>query len=181
MTTTSFVSFDLASLETRLLEELKNGFSPTLAVVFCSPQLPYADLGNLFDQYDIDLLGCTTAGEIVNESLHEAAISCLLMDVKRTDYKLIFCKNKGGIFETGRQLRHEADAAFANPALIVTSAGVGNDGEEIVRGLKAAEIPREIPLFGGLAGDDLNIINTHIFSRKDISHNGMADIVFDND
>jgi hypothetical protein len=181
MTTLSFVSFDLASLETRLLAELKNGFRPTLAVVFCSPQLPYTDLGDLFDQYDIDLLGCTTAGEIVNESLHEAAISCLLMDVKRTDYKLIFCENKKSIFETGQQLRHKADAAFANPALIVTSAGVVNDGEEIVRGLKAAEIPREIPLFGGLAGDDLSITNTYIFSRKKITHDGMAAIVFDND
>ncbi len=181
MTTISFVSFDIATLETRLLAELKNGFRPTLAVVFCSPQLPFMDIGDLFDRYNIDLLGCTTAGEIVNGGLHEAAISCLLLDVNRADYKLIFTKNTEGVFETGRQVRHEADIAFKNPAMIVTSAGVVNDGDEIVRGLKSSNIPREIPLFGGLAGDDLSVVNTYIFTRNNITHDGMAAIVFDND
>jgi hypothetical protein len=181
MTSISFVSFDIASLETRLLAEFKNGFRPTLAIVFCSPQLPFTDIGDLFDTYNIDLLGCTTAGEIVNSELHESAISCLLLDVNRAHYKLIFTKNTEGVFETGRQVRAEADAAFKNPALIVTSAGVLNDGDEIVRGLKSARIPREIPLFGGLAGDDLSIANTYIFTRKNITHDGMAAIVFDND
>jgi hypothetical protein len=181
MTSISFVSFDLASLETRLLAELKNGFRPTLAVVFCSPQLPFTDIGELFDRYNIDLLGCTTAGEIVDGDLHEAALSCLLMDVKKSNYSLIFTENKEGVFEMGQQLRREADAIFQNPAIIVATAGVLNDGEEIVRGLKSAAIPREIPLFGGLAGDDLSITNTYIFSRNNITHNGMLAIVFDND
>ncbi len=181
MTSISFVSFDIAALETRLLAELKNGFRPTLAVVFCSPQMPFTDIGDLFDQYNIDLVGCTTAGEIVNAELHEGAISCLLLDVKKSDYQLIFTKNTEGVFETGRQVRLEADAAFKNPALIAMSAGVLNDGDEIVRGLKAARIPREIPLFGGLAADDLNIKSTYIFTRKHITHDGMVAIVFDND
>ena len=181
MTATSFVSFDIANIETRLLSELKMGFRPTLAVVFCSPQLAYTEIGGLFDRYNIDLLGCTTAGEIVNAELHEAAISCLLLDVNRAHYKMIFTKNTEGVFQTGRQVRREADAAFKHPALIVTSAGVTNDGDEIVRGLKSAAFPREIPLFGGLAGDDLSILNTFIFSRTNISHDGMAAIVFDND
>jgi hypothetical protein len=181
MTTISFVSFDIATLETRLLEELKNGFRPTLAVVFCSPQLPFMDIGDLFDRYNIDLLGCTTAGEIVNSELHEAAISCLLLDVNRANYKLIFTKNTEGVFETGRHVRHEADTAFKNPALIVTTAGILNDGDEIVRGLKSSKISKEIPLFGGLAGDDLSVVNTYIFTRNDITHDGMAAIVFDND
>jgi hypothetical protein len=181
MTTLSFVSFDLASLETRLLSELKAGFRPTLAVVFCSPQLPFTEIGELFDRYNIDLLGCTTAGEIVNGELHDAAMSCLLLDVNRADYKLIFTKNTEGVFQTGRQIRREADAAFKHPALIVTSAGVTNDGDEIVRGLKSSAFPREIPLFGGLAGDDLSVTNTYIFSRSTITHDGMAAIVFDND
>ena len=181
MTSVSFASASLESLETRLLFELKNGFRPNLAIVFCSPQMPFDQIGELFDRYSIDLLGCTTAGEIVNDTLHEGSISCLLMDVNRVNYQLVFTKNTEGVFETGKKLRAEADAAFANPAIIVTTAGVLNDGEEIVRGLKAATIPREIPLFGGLAGDDLSITNTYIFSRTDITHDGMAAVVFDND
>jgi hypothetical protein len=181
MTSTSFVSFDLAALETRLLSELKNGFRPTLAVVFCSPQQPFTEIGGLFDQYNIDLLGCTTAGEICNAELHEGGISCLLLDVKKSDYSLVFTKNTEGIFETGRKIRQEADAAFKNPAIIAVSAGVLNDGDEIVRGLKSAANSREIPLFGGLAGDDLSIVNTYIFTRNNITHDGMAAIVFDND
>jgi hypothetical protein len=181
MTSISFVSFDIATLETRLLAELRNGFRPTLAVVFCSPQLPFTDIGDLFDTYNIDLLGCTTAGEIVDAELYEAAISCLLLDVKRTDYKLIFSQNTEGVFETGQRIRHAADAAFQNPALVVMTAGVLNDGDEIVRGLKSAKVPREIPLFGGLAGDDLNVVNTYIFTRNNTTHDGMVAVVFDND
>jgi hypothetical protein len=180
MTSVSFASDSLDSLETRLLMELKNGFRPNLAIVFCSPQMPFKQIGGLFDRYNIDLLGCTTAGEIVDNNLYEASISCLLMDINQTDYRLIFTKNTEGVFETGQQLRADADAAFANPAMIVATAGVLNDGEEIVRGLKSAVIPREIPLFGGLAGDDLAITDTYIFSRTSITNNGMAAIVFNN-
>ena len=79
MTSVSFASASLESLETRLLFELKNGLRPSLAIVFCSPQTPFDQIGELFDRYNIDLLGCTTAGEIVNDTLREGSISCLLI------------------------------------------------------------------------------------------------------
>ena len=39
---------------------------------------------------------------------------------------------------------------------------------------------REIPMFGGMAGDDSMIENSYIFSRRDITNNGIAALIFDN-
>ena len=169
-----------AALESSLLKLLKDGLRPTLGIVFCSSKQDFEEISHVFNTYDIDLLGCTTAGEINNGTLSEHSISCLLIEMSREHYRLNFIKNTEGVIATGAQLRQFAHEAFENPAMIVCSAGVLNDGEQVVAGLKM-NATREIPLFGGLAGDDLQILNTYIFTRTENTNNGMAALVFDND
>ena len=180
MRTQSLFVKQVSILENHLLDFLKNGFKPTLGIVFCSPKQNFKEITHLFDSYCIDLLGCTTAGEIADETLAEGGISCMLMDISKDRYNIYFERNTEGVFEGAHKLRLLADSSFDNPAMIVCSAGVLNDGEQIVAGLKfGAE--KEIPIFGGLAGDDSMILNTYIFTRKDISNDGIATIVFDHD
>ncbi len=180
MRTQSLFVKQVSLLEKHLLDFLKNGFKPTLGIVFCSPKQNFEEITHLFDSYSIDLLGCTTAGEITDETLAEGGISCLLMDISKDLYAIYFERNTEGVFEGAHKLRLLADSTLANPAMIVCSAGVLNDGEQIVAGLKLSA-EKEIPIFGGLAGDDLMILNTYIFTRKDITNDGIATIVFDND
>lgn len=168
-----------SQLEDHLLKFLKSGFKPTLAIVFCSPKQSFEDISRLLDSYNIDLLGCTTAGEICNESLSSGGVTCLFMDLSRDYYSIQFERNTEGVFHNAQKIRLLADHAFKNPALIVCSAGILNDGEQIVAGLKY-EAENEIPIYGGLAGDDSMIQNSYIFSRKDITNDGIAAIVFDN-
>lgn len=176
----SIISRSTTSLESNLLNLLKDGYRPTLGIVFCSSKQDFKEISSIFDNCSIDLLGCTTAGEITDDTLTENSISCLLMDISKDKYRLHFVRNTEGVLETGSTLRQFAQEAFTNPAMIVCSAGVLNDGEKVVEGLRQGT-QREIPLFGGLAGDDLQILNTHIFTRKEYSNDGMAAIVFDND
>lgn len=176
----SIISKSITSLESNLLNLLKDGYRPTLAIVFCSSKQDFKEISAIFDNCGIDLLGCTTAGEITDDTLSDNSISCLLMDVSKDKYRLCFTKNTGGVVETGQALRQFAHEAFENPAMIVCSAGILNDGEQVVAGLKKNG-SCEIPIFGGLAGDDLEIINTYIFTRTEHTNNGMAAIVFDND
>jgi hypothetical protein len=179
MISKSFISKSTISLESSLLRLLKEGYRPTLGIVFCSSKQDFEEISWIFNNCEIDLLGCTTAGEITDDTLTEGSISCLLMDVSKDKYRLCFTKNTEGVIETGRTLRQFAHKAFEKPAMLVCSAGVLNDGEQVVAGLKKGE--SEIPLFGGLAGDDLQILNTYIFTRTEHTNNGMAAIVFDND
>ncbi|WP_394758777.1 FIST signal transduction protein [Flavobacterium sp.] len=176
----SIISRSTTSLESNLLNLLKDGYRPTLGIVFCSSKQDFKEISSIFDNCGIDLLGCTTAGEITDDTLTENSISCLLMDISKDKYRLHFVRNTEGVLETGSTLRQFAQEAFTNPAMIVCSAGVLNDGEKVVEGLRQGT-QREIPLFGGLAGDDLQILNTHIFTRKEYTNDGMAAIVFDND
>jgi hypothetical protein len=178
MKTVSIISDDIQGLETQMLDYLKQGNHPTLAVVFCSPDNNLDALSRLFDTYDIDVLGCTSAGEIHDEEIAEDSISCMLMDVSKESYRLFMTQNTEGVVQMGQRIRLQADAAFKNPAMIVCSAGVFNDGEKIVEGLKTE---REIPIFGGLAADNFQMKETSIFTRAGQSNNGIAAIVFDND
>jgi hypothetical protein len=180
MQSQSFTAKQVTDLEVQLLNLLKTGYRPTLGLVFCSPKQDYRNISHLFNTYNIDLLGCTTAGEIQNDVLNQFSISCLLMDMPRNLYRLFTVENTEGVIETGKELRALADAAFENPAMIVCSSGIFNDGEKVVEGLKMGK-KAEIPLFGGLAGDDLNILNTYIFTQESVLSNGMSAIVFDND
>jgi hypothetical protein len=176
----SFTAKQVNDLEGQILNMLKSGYRPTLGIVFCSPKQDYEGVSRLFNLYNIDLLGCTTAGEINNDALNDNSITCLLMDISQDKYRLFTVQNTEGVLETGKELRALADASFENPAMIVCSSGLFNDGEKVVEGLKMGQ-KAEIPLFGGLAGDDLAIVNTHIFTKDVVLNNGMSAIVFDND
>jgi hypothetical protein len=185
MKTVSIISDNIQDLETQMLDYLKQGNQPTLAVVFCSPDNNLDALSRLFDTYNIDVLGCTSSGEIRDEALETDAISCLMMDVSKESYRLFMTSNlpngqagTEGVVQMGQRIRLQADAAFKNPAMVVCSAGVFNDGEKVVEGLKTE---REIPIFGGLAGDNLQMKDTYIFTRTQQSNNAIAAIVFDND
>ena len=88
-------------------------------------------------------------------------------------------RNNEGVFSNAKRIRLLIDDAFDNPAVLVCSSGVLNDGEQVIAGLKYG-IEREIPMFGGMAGDDSMIENSYIFSRRDITNNGIAALIFDN-
>jgi hypothetical protein len=155
-------------------------FEPTLALVFCSPNFDLSAISTAFAQRNIDLLGCTTAGEINNDVLTENTISVMLLDVSQKYFKLNLQKNESGITKASQQLRAFADQSFEKPAMIVVTSGVLNDGEAIVEGLKMGR-DREIPIFGGLSGDDLRIIETSIFTHETICPDGVAAIIFNNE
>lgn len=188
MISKSIFTTRLSSFEEKLLSLLKSGFKPTLAIVFCSPRQNFEEISNIFNNYDIDLLGCTTAGEITDGNLSEGGISCLLLDVSKDVYRIYFERNEmtdspyesQSVFETAHRIRLLADETFSNPAMIVCSSGIFNDGEKVVAGLKYGA-DHEIPIFGGLAGDDSLVQNTYVFTRNGISNNGIVTIVFNND
>lgn len=176
----SFFSNTPSALEDKMIDFFKNGYRPTLGFVFCSPMQDITEISCIFDRFGVDLLGCTTAGEIMNDALFESSITTLLMDVSREYFRPIFVNNTEGVIATGQTIRNFADNVFENPAIITCSGGVLNDGEQIVAGLTQFS-NREIPIFGGLAGDDLNIVNTFVFNQTEATNNGMAAVVFDGD
>jgi hypothetical protein len=178
MKTRSLLAFDADSLETQLLSLLKDHFYPTLGIVFCSPMQDIQSIMGIFKQYNIELVGCTSAGEIVNDELHETAIACTLMELPRQYYKTTLVSGKPLYNELmlAQEVRAFADEQFEDPALIVLTSGLYNDGEKIILGLKNQ---REIPIFGGMAGDDLLLKDTFVFNNEIVSEKGIIAIALD--
>jgi hypothetical protein len=176
----SFSASSVSILEQELDNCLKSLFQPTLSLVFAAPQYDVAAISALFVERNIALLGCTTAGEIQNDQLTEGGISVLLLDVAPQHFQIHTVKNQKGITSASQQLRAFADSTFENPAMIVVTSGIMNDGEAIVEGLKMGR-QANIPIYGGLAGDDLIIKNTIVFTHQDICSDGVAAVVFNND
>ncbi|MEY4902358.1 MAG: hypothetical protein RLZZ292_173 [Bacteroidota bacterium] len=151
-----------------------------LAIVFCAPVHDIKQMLHLFDAHQIDVFGCTTAGEILNNELLDGAITVMLFDVAKDSYAIHLEKNTETILETAVNTARMAKSCFTHPALIVLSGGVTTDGEEIVQGIKAIIPNSNIPIFGGLAGDDLAMRKTVVFTSKEICNDGLLTLIFDN-
>ncbi|RMG88202.1 MAG: hypothetical protein D6714_01080 [Bacteroidetes bacterium] len=168
------------TLEAQINHHLAEGFRPTLGIVFSSVQLDLSAICDLFDQKNIDLFGCSTAGEILNDQSFESSAVGLLFDLNPEHYRIQFVDGKDldNPFEVGKSAGLLAKNIFEHPALIVGSGGVTIDAEQIVFGLKDG-IGREVPMFGGLAGDDLTVEGTYAFSRNGRTDNGLVLLVLD--
>jgi hypothetical protein len=75
-------------MELRLENALKEGPKPTLAIVFGSVAHDLKRVGATFAKQDIHVFGASTAGEILNDEIHEESIVAMLLDVSREAYKV---------------------------------------------------------------------------------------------
>ncbi len=155
-------------------------FQPTLGFVFASVQLDLDAICRICDDHDIDLMGCSTAGEFMNEELHEASIVCILTDMNKDYYQVVTQEFDETPYTAAVKLGDLSNEIYKNPAIIVVIGGVRIDAEKIIWGIKDS-LKREIPIFGGLAGDDWNLVETYALSRKGKTPNGLTSVVLNND
>lgn len=179
----------VASLKCKSQQELaqeivrikKQEFKPTLAIVFSSVSHNFKELGSLFKGQNIDMIGCSTAGEIINGTLNEASIAVLLLNIDRNWYKIVEEEfTHQGIYKAAFNLGKDAIEYFENPGMIVMSGGLTIDAEELVSGLRDGVV-RSIPIFGGLAGNDFSKMRTFAFTNSWVSYQGLAALVIDLD
>lgn len=160
---------------------MSDGFRPTLAIVFAPVSLDLNAVAGLFDRHDMDVFGCSSAGEIANDTVYESTLVGLLLDLDRDSYHIISRNyEKSGPFLPCKEIGQLIKKRFPNPALMVNSGGVTIDAEQIVFGLKAG-LGGEAPIFGGLAADDLLLTKTFAFDRKTVMDEGIVALAFDAD
>jgi len=174
-----FSATSVQEAEARLGDAFKEGLKPTLAIVFSSIAHDLKELGAIFAKHDIDVFGASTAGEILNDGVHEESIVAMLLDIGREFYSLGMFEGKDkSSLQVGQNIGGWAKTFYDNPAFMVVSGGLQANGEHIVNGIVSA-IGRQVPLFGGLAGDDLKFQETSVFSASQVTSNGVTALVFD--
>ena len=169
----------IEQFEPRLQDIRQEGLAPSLAIVFSSVVHNLKELSAVFAKYDIEVLGASSSGEITNDEIHEESIAVMLLEINREAYHLNIFDGKGKTsYQVGQSVAEWAKTIYGNPALMVMSAGIRADGQQIVNGI-IYTMERHVPLFGGLAGDDLRMQETFVFSASQVITNGVLALVFD--
>lgn len=166
-------------LEARIREALKQEQTPTLGIVFCSVAHNLDEVARLFARYNIEVFGASSSGEIADDKYYEESITVMLLYIDHDYYKLkAFDAHCMTSYQAGQGIGKWAKTVYDLPAFMIVSAGLRADGEQIVHGI-TDEMGYQVPLFGGLAGDDLRMRGTFVFSSSQIISDGMVVLIFD--
>lgn len=177
----TFIAKSVSAVSGEIAALSIGGFQPKLAIVFCPVNFDLPELSGLFRQHGIDMVGASTAGEILNDSVYQGVLTGFLLDISKDSYGIFMADYDGKYpFDACKAAGEFAANRFENPAILVMSGGVSIDAEQIVSGLKAG-VRQEIPIFGGLAADDLQLKTTYAISHAGVTPNGVVILAIDND
>ena len=153
--------------------------APQLALVFGSTALiqdsaPLEEIRRACP--GAELFGCSTAGEIrgthvADESL---VVTAVHFEHTRVQAAALPIGKPEDSLEVGRRLAGAVDPQGLRHAFVL-SDGLGVNGSDLVRGLKAG-LPAGVPVTGGLSGDGPRFERTAIV-RSDGAHTGMVGIL----
>ncbi len=168
-------------IQSALQESMADGFKPTLAIVFVSVKQDRDAICNLLNKEGISIFGSTTSGEFTNSEISEGGIVIMLLDINPAYFKVVFWETgDSSAYEAAKQFGREGKKAFANPAFIIASGWLHTDGEEIIKGIEDG-FEGELPIFGGMAGDDLALLEPVVFTYSKSSTTGLVAIIIDQD
>lgn len=163
---------------TTLQEFATNAFYPTLAIAFVGPQFPFQALCQWCKSMKIELVGCTGSGEIIGGKLKKDGASLMLLDAPPSSFR---------IYEQALSIDQEEErsqllgakiiAQQPDAGIFLLSSGVATDGVKIIKGLKKS-LPPTTPVFGGMAGDNLQNKATYAFTSSSTYSSGLVAIAF---
>lgn len=179
MNASSIIAYTIQDLTEALNDLIEHRFHPTVAIGFSSPDFPFAKAIEIFKKYEIELVGCTSSGEVFDDSIQQDSFSVLLFDASPSWFKTVsFDHEDIGAYSSGEKLSHIARDSFSSPGVILFISGVRVVGDGPVEGLRD-NISREIPIYGGLAGDNLQHNATYTFTHGGIRDFGVAALIID--
>lgn len=168
-------------IENKVKKEIKNGFKPTLAIVFLSFKHNLAAVSKIFDTQHISVFGATSSGEFMGTGVSEGGIVVMLLDMNPTFFRIKFLETgTQTTYENAKEIGIEGGKTFKNPGYIIVSGWLSQDGEQIVDGLVDGA-GSDVTIFGGMAGDDLALEGPKVFTNQQCSKNGLVALIIDED
>ena len=169
-------------LQTSLLQSLKDGYQPTLALVFISVKQDREAVRELFRKKGIEVIGATSSGEFIDGHQSTGGIVAMMLDLDKANFRILIREiGQSSMEETTRVILEEAYEAFSDPAFILLSTfhsetGATVDGENLIRCMEKGAGP-DLKLFGGMAGDDITFEGTYVFTGGQNTDYGIAVLV----
>lgn len=178
MHTHSFIANNIDDLAIALSQHINEHFKPTLALVFASVTHDLQAIRQLISHYGISLIGCTTAGEIIDGQLYEQHIAIMLFDLPRDTFEpFAYSYEQQDGNHIADQLADLARSRFEHSGVLLLSGGHYHP-EPLVAGIKE-RLGSEVRLFGGLAGDDLQMKEQLVFNNALVESRSVVGILLD--
>jgi len=172
-------------ISSALTESMADDFKPTLAIVFLSVKQDIQAISKLLDEKGIQIFGATTAGEFIDGEIEEGSIVMILLDMNPSYFKVAFLEtSQETAFEEARKLAITGKQTFTHPAFIIANSGVSMDGEPFVEGILhefEKMDGRDVTIFGGKAGDDLELKSTFVFTNGKSKDSALIALIIDED
>ena len=172
-----------AELLQQLRQATADGLRPTLGVLFCSVALDIDAVAQGLTEFPFPFFAASSCGEIISDAQRSKALAgsavVALLELPPEAFRVRLFGGQGmDSRQLGAAVGEWGRGEFAAPAFLVAASGLQRDGEQIVRGLQAV-FPAEVPLIGGLAGDDAAFKQTSVFTNGSVTHEGAVACVFD--
>jgi hypothetical protein len=170
-------------IENRLDELIKNGFHPTLALVFTSVYHDKGKIRTVLSKHKISIFGATALGEFIDGELEDTAIVVMLLGIDRTNFRILFKEcGIGKERESAQYIARKGLESYSNPVFIVCGSNIKADGEMIIRGIIDLCGP-DVNIFGGMAGNQPFEWggDIFVFTNEKESDFGIVALVLDGD
>ena len=184
MNSITISTYSIKKLINKIDHALSDDFNPTLAFIYVSPSYNIRKLVVEINKYPFLVLGSTTVGEIYankDDGVHEKeeSIVCTLVEFDPSAIALKVLQIDGNrYFSVGEELGQWAKEEFSNPAIITVTSGLNFDNDAYTQGIVSQEIEY---VFGAVAGDDLILKDTFVFSKENFSNHGLVALAIDRD
>ena len=179
MNAKSISGISVEEIKIALEQALKDGFKPTLAIVFISVSMDRKAVVELLDTRNILVFGCTTNGEFVDDITSKNAAAILLLDTNKEYFQIYMEEYPAKNYrEVGQRTARKAKEQFDQPAFLIGISDPSADGEEVLRGIEDIVGP-EVNAFGGGAGDDYAFSNTYVFTNHKDSPGALVCLALD--
>jgi hypothetical protein len=181
----AFLGESIKEIQEKIANALNGDIIPSLGLVFASPRIDIEGLSAALEGSPIKFLGCSTDGEILglgeDKTAYEGTAVVCLVDLDPALFDVgLFRGSQKSSFDLGTEVGRWGRSRFSNPALILLSAGLHADGEQILRGVLSVA-GENTAVYGGLAGDDKMFKRTLTFTNRECTDNGVTALVFDGD
>lgn len=162
-----------------LNESRKDGFTPTLAIVFTSVSQDREALRNVFAEANIAVFGATTNGEFIDEETEKGSVAALLLDMNKDYFRIYHGSFNGNAYrETAAKLVRQVKDVFPKTGFLLATSGGDTDGEQVLMGMQEVA-GNNVNAFGGAAGDDYTFTETFVLTNEWESNKGIVLLAID--
>ena len=168
------------AIQVDLIESKKDGYSPTLALVFLTTIENADGIRTMLSKEGISIFGISTSEKFTEQGMQPDDIVVLLLDIPGAYFKIALKDyHTGSAYEAARHVGEIGSQAFKNPGFIISSADIKMSGEDLISGLTDTA-GQQVTVMGGVAGNPIDFSGI-VFTNDASSTGGLLALIIDQD